>query len=293
MVENCFSYIPSVEEYFAAYSTVLIVLLVLFTIIWFLVGTFYALVVRDINSSYEKHCRPVLIFANGIYLVVVTFSIVSLIVPIASEKLDLASYIIFSWCIFAFYRYIRLIGGGHNELRKIYESGNKRLATGKRLQRLLHRLMGRYIVIRFCIVQFPILTTVISTIQIVFLIVDNDLYYSTSSILLPFSLISIIVYLLAFFLLIISIESSFPDPRIKRKFQLLRLVVLVLKIQVSILEIIFPQLHFECDTFAGEARSLYNFVKQSLIVAEITLLAFATWTVYRKAASKNAMEGSS
>ncbi|XP_058455747.1 uncharacterized protein LOC131433036 [Malaya genurostris] len=293
MSQNCFSYLPSVEEYFAAYPTVLIVLLVLFTIIWFLVGSFYTLIVKDIVSRYEKNCQSQLIFANVIYVVVVTSCIVSLTVPIVSEKLDLVSYIIFSWCIFAFYRYIRLIGGGHKTIQAIYETNNHRLSLGNRFQRLVHRIVGKYKVARCFIVQFPILTTLISTVQIVLLIIDEDLYYGTSLIFLPFSLISIILYLIAFSLLIIFIESTIPDLQIKKKFQFLRLVVLVLKIQVSVLEIIFRQVHFECDNFAGEARSLFNFVKQSLIVVEITLLAFATWNIYRKEKRKTVSENSS
>ncbi|XP_055544543.1 uncharacterized protein LOC129729751 [Wyeomyia smithii] len=278
----CFSYIPSVEEYFAAYSTTLIVLLTICSISLLLVATLYTRVVKVVVTQYSKPGRIELILTNVIYVVVVVFSIISLAVPLFSEKLDLVSYIIFSWCIFTFYRYIRLAAGGHNALKETYELNIQSLATGNRLRRAIRKLFAKYITVRLSILQFPIVTTIISGTQIGFYSADEDLYHRTSASILPLHLISIILYLIAFALLIKNIESTFTDLQIKQKFRLLRLVVLVLRIQVSILEIIFRNVYINCDSFAGASRSIFNFVKQMLIVTEISILAIVTWKVYRR-----------
>ncbi|XP_062711495.1 uncharacterized protein LOC134289553, partial [Aedes albopictus] len=123
MVENCISYVPTTEEYFSEYSTVLIVLLVVSTGLWALVCGLYYQIVRIIFDRYARLCQFELIIANGIYAVVVVFCIISLAVPIVSEQFNLATLIVFSWCIFALFRYVVLTAGGHNALRQMYESG--------------------------------------------------------------------------------------------------------------------------------------------------------------------------
>ncbi|XP_065084664.1 uncharacterized protein LOC135706907 [Ochlerotatus camptorhynchus] len=288
MAEDCFSYIPSTEQYFSEYSTPLIVLLVISAVLLVLVtGLFYqnAKIILDL---YAQHCQFELVIANGIYMVVVAFCLISLAVPWLSEKFNLATLIVFSWCIFALYRYILWTAGGHGALQQMYESNSERLASGGRLKRLLYRIFGRYCVVRFSIIQFPIVSTIQSTIQIILHFIDIDQFYDTTYIFLPISLTSILLYLVAFSLLVNLIEPSFPDPKIVTKFKFLRLVVLVIKIQVAIMEIIFRQVHIECTDFDGEAWSLFNIIKQPVIMMQMVLLAFATWSLYRKEDKKNA-----
>ncbi|XP_039431766.1 uncharacterized protein LOC120414591 [Culex pipiens pallens] len=280
MASNCFSYIPSVEEYFAAYSTALIVLLAVLAVFLVLVTVLYVQIVKHLVRRYEPRCQKALIFSNGIYLVIVVLCIVA----VASEKMELVSVILFSWSVLALYMYIVMVAGGHDNVGNYYESNNSSLGQGGRIRRILFRLFGKYKRVRIYIIQFPIVTTILNIIQIVYYFTDVDRYYRTVYAFLPFSLTSILLYLISFTLLVNFLGPSFPDQQIKKKFQFLRLAVLVIKIQTTILEAIFRQLHFECDTFAGEAWSLYNLIKQPLIVVQISLLALATWNIYRKEA---------
>ncbi|XP_062698409.1 uncharacterized protein LOC134284120 [Aedes albopictus] len=283
MVENCISYVPTTEEYFSEYSTVLIVLLVVSTGLWALVCGLYYQIVRIIFDRYARLCQFELIIANGIYAVVVVFCIISLAVPIVSEQFNLATLIVFSWCIFALFRYVVLTAGGHNALRQMYESGSERLASGGLLRRLLYKIFGSYNFTRFSIVQFPVVSTIVSVVQIVLHLVDIDEYYRHTYTFLAISVISIVLYLIAFSLLVNLIQPTFPDSKIVKKFKYLRLVVLVIKIQITILEAVFRGVNIECNDFPGEAWSLLNLIKQPLIVVQMIILGFATWTVYRKA----------
>lgn len=45
---------------------------------------------------------------------------------------------------------------------------------------------------------------------------------------------------------------------LQKKFKYLRLVVLVIKIQITILEAVFRGVNIECNDFPGEAWSLLN-----------------------------------
>uniref|UniRef100_A0A1Q3G590 Putative membrane protein n=1 Tax=Culex tarsalis TaxID=7177 RepID=A0A1Q3G590_CULTA len=103
MASNCFNYIPSVEEYFAAYTTTLIVLLAVLAVFLLLVSLLYVQIVKHLVEQYEPRCRKALIFSNGIYLVIVALCIVALTVPVASEKMELVSLIIFSWSVLALF----------------------------------------------------------------------------------------------------------------------------------------------------------------------------------------------
>ncbi|KXJ78800.1 hypothetical protein RP20_CCG003455 [Aedes albopictus] len=177
--------------------------------------------------------------------VVVVFCIISLAVPIVSEQFNLATLIVFSWCIFALFS-------------------------------------GSYNFTRFSIVQFPVVSTIVSVVQIVLHLVDIDEYYRHTYTFLVISVISIVLYLIAFSLLVNLIQPTFPDSKIVKKFKYLRLVVLVIKIQITILEAVFRGVNIECNDFPGEAWSLLNLIKQPLIVVQMIILGFATWTVYRK-----------
>ncbi|EAT44773.1 AAEL003884-PA [Aedes aegypti] len=146
---------------------------------------------------------------------------------------------------------------------------------------------GGYNFTRFSIVQFPVVSTILSVVQIVLHLVDIDEYYKHIYTFLAISIISILLYLIAFSLLVNLIEPKFPDSKIAKKFKYLRLVVLVIKIQIQILEAIFRGVDIQCNDFPGEAWSLLNLVKQPLIVVQMIVLAFATWTVYRKETKLN------
>ncbi|XP_055612104.1 uncharacterized protein LOC129758587 isoform X1 [Uranotaenia lowii] len=286
MSQDCFSYIPSVGEYFTEYKSVLIALLVVFTIALLGVTFLYVQVVKAIRKNYRQYNWLSLILCNGIYMIILIFSIVSLVVPVLSDRMDLLSFVALSWCIYAFFWYIRLNCGGDEELRNMYEMKSGELLTGGKIKRKLFRYFGKYSAIKFYIVQFPFVATIVSITEIAFYFVNEDRYYRIVFFFLPVSIVSIVLKFIAFLLLIRYIKSSYPDSLLEKKFRLIRLVVLAVKIQVSILQAIFRQLHFDCDSYPGQAWSIYNFVKQPLIVAEISVLAYLTWKVYRSEAKK-------
>ncbi|XP_062555781.1 uncharacterized protein LOC134220695 [Armigeres subalbatus] len=288
MAGNCIRYVPTTEEYFSEYSTPLAILLAVSGGFLVLIAGLFYQIVRTILVNYAKHCQVELIIANVIYTVIVIFCIISLAVPVVSEQFGLATLIVFSWCIFSLYRYIVLTAGGHNALRQMYQSGSERLASGGLIRRLLYRIFGSYNITRICIIQFPIISTVQSVCQIVLHLVDRDEYYNNLYTLLIISIVSIILYLISFSLLVYLIQPGFPDLQIVKKFKYLRLVVLVIKLQVAILEAIFRGVYIDCTEFPGTAWSLMNLAKQPLIILQMIVLAFATWRVYRNEKNYNA-----
>ncbi|KFB37454.1 AGAP013031-PA-like protein [Anopheles sinensis] len=118
----CKTYLPPLELYYSEYRLSLILSLTVGSIIWLWVTFVFVRVMRLIKKHTEKDQVMVLMIANTVYLIVVTFSVLALLLPHVAVVCDIVPFVAFCWCILVFFRYLKQSVGGDSVIIALYES---------------------------------------------------------------------------------------------------------------------------------------------------------------------------
>uniref|UniRef100_A0A182INJ6 Uncharacterized protein n=1 Tax=Anopheles atroparvus TaxID=41427 RepID=A0A182INJ6_ANOAO len=119
---NCKNYLPPLEFYYSEYTLSLMLSLIVGCIVWLWTTFVFIQVTRSIKKHTEKNQVMVLIIANTVYLIVVTFNVVALLLPHVAVVCDIVPFVAFCWCILVFFRYLKQSVGGDSVIIALYET---------------------------------------------------------------------------------------------------------------------------------------------------------------------------
>uniref|UniRef100_A0AAG5CXY7 Uncharacterized protein n=1 Tax=Anopheles atroparvus TaxID=41427 RepID=A0AAG5CXY7_ANOAO len=289
---NCKSYLPPLEFYYSEYTLSLMLSLIVGCIVWLWTTFVFIQVTRRIKKHTEKNQVMVLIIANTVYLIVVTFNVVALLLPHVAVVCDIVPFLAFCWCILVFFRYLKQSVGGDSVIIALYET--KALDAPKVCPcfRFILDRKKQLAAIRFGILQFPIYNSVMASVQLMLFTFDKNLFYDAFYYVLPFVIASIVFYAVSSVSFIKTVAPLYPDNPIFKRFFLLQLVLLITKPQIIVLELVYNLITFEC-TIAGEPKVYFNMLKQMIILIEVgfvTLVSYKFYTTEQPAREKSGVQ---
>ncbi|XP_058117329.1 uncharacterized protein LOC131289719 [Anopheles ziemanni] len=275
----CKTYLPPLELYYSEYSLALKLSLTVGCIIWLWVTFVFVRVIRLIKKHTGKDQVMVLMIANTVYLIVVTFSVLALLLPHVAVVCDIVPFVAFCWCILVFFRYLKQSVGGDSVIIALYESKQLDAPQVCPCFRIILDRKKQLEAIRIGILQFPIYNSIVASIQLLIFTFDKNLFFEVFYYILPFVIASIVCYVVSSISFIKTVAPLYPDNPIFKRFFLLQLVLLITKPQIIILELIYNFMTFEC-TIAGEPKAYFNILKQMIILVQVGLVTVFSYKFY-------------